>query len=397
MSEEILKKYNERSKHIQNTLDCLNEEQLAKVKAVYKKLIPLLTENKPIESISTSTEGFGEIDEARKNSKKDPEYYTLLKDKYPNDSFTPEFINSQNYGFRDVFSDTCLNDTPDSLLLRFLRARKWDVNASFEMIEKLLIWRAQNRINELVWYGESHLNYRYLKSGLGYLNGVDKLGNPILYIPVRAFISNNQSTKEALKNTVYVMENARLFLSPQVERVSIIVDTADMGLKNFEMDFFKMFLKFLSDYYPESLELIVIYSSAWVFKGIWNMVKGLLDPVVASKIYFSKNKEDLLNFFDQDQLLEEYGGTNRNKFNYIPPTPNENAKMYDFSNTEKLKAQLSDLVDQFISSTSDWSENSSNNDLTKQRNSIIQKLHQTGLEYDSCVRSKNLYHRKNVL
>lgn len=48
-------------------------------------------------------------------------------------------------------------DNPDATLLRFLRARKWDFDASYNMLMNTLRWRLEMRTNEIVSLGESGL------------------------------------------------------------------------------------------------------------------------------------------------------------------------------------------------------------------------------------------------
>ncbi|OLY85558.1 CRAL-TRIO domain-containing protein [Smittium mucronatum] len=398
MTAELIKKYSKKVKDVQNSLDTISKEQLEKLMALYALMIPLLKENKPIEKVISSSEGFGDIEIIPDIGKKDPGFYTLVKDICSKGDYVPDFPEIPKYGFKDSFVDFALNDAPDSILLRFLRARKWNVHDAFNMLKKAIIWRGQNRLNELAWYGELHLNHRLLSSGLGYISGTERLDNPVLYLRVKNYISDHQTIKETLKYTVFVMETARTFLKPEVEKVGIIIDTRDMGLKNFDMEYFKLFLKFLSDYYPESLELVLIYSSSWVFKSIWALIKNLLDPVVASKIYFSKDNADLLHFVDSDQLLADYGGKSTYKYHYVPPTLEENKLMFEPEKVESSRVALVQETDHFIEVSSKWVLPNQHNDkdICAERQESVQKMRELGIEYDSRHRARNFYHRTNA-
>ena len=68
----------------------------------------------------------------------------------------------------------------------------------------------------------------------------------------------------------------------------------------------KFMIKCFEANYPESLGVVLIHKAPWIFSGeyspkivnqicllthflgIWNVIKGWLDPVVADKIHFTK-------------------------------------------------------------------------------------------------------------
>jgi hypothetical protein len=84
-------------------------------------------------------------------------------------------------------------DNPDALLLRFLRARKWDVDAAFTMLSSALRWRLEERVDEIVRLGEAGLRDELermdpgaakkwldqFESGKSFLGGPDQGGRPV--------------------------------------------------------------------------------------------------------------------------------------------------------------------------------------------------------------------------
>lgn len=70
---------------------------------------------------------------------------------------------------REAFWGMVATDNPDSTILRFLRARKWDLDAAFDMLTNTLRWRLEMRINEIVSLGETGLieELDRLKEGMG--------------------------------------------------------------------------------------------------------------------------------------------------------------------------------------------------------------------------------------
>lgn len=75
---------------------------------------------------------------------------------------------------------------------------------------------------------------------------------------------------------------------------------------------FKQQLAIDACHYPETLRLHFFVNAPAVFKPLWRMIRGWLDPVTAAKIHVlgSDFAPALLEHIDPDQLPREYGGTN---------------------------------------------------------------------------------------
>ena len=125
---------------------------------------------------------------------------------------------------------------PDSLALRFLRARKWNVSKAFEMFILAITWRHKEiGVDEKVLpYGESHEAERcrsenaaeqkkgddFMKQfrlGKHFAHGRDALGRPIGMVRVRLHQPGTQSEEQLERFIVHVLETTRLVLIPPVE------------------------------------------------------------------------------------------------------------------------------------------------------------------------------------
>lgn len=136
--------------------------------------------------------------------------------------------------------DTCWEmmkaDHPDSLLLRFLRARKWDVNRAMAMLISTINWRReQMRVDQDILprgEGQALIDSKssdpavrkeandflvQLRMGKTFIHGADKDGRPITYVRVRLHRGGEQSEKSMERLTVSTIETARLTLMPPVE------------------------------------------------------------------------------------------------------------------------------------------------------------------------------------
>ncbi|PVU97694.1 hypothetical protein BB561_000387 [Smittium simulii] len=71
-------------------------------------------------------------------------------------------------------------DIPDTLVLRFLRARKWNVDKALEMLLSSVKWRHLEKVEEIIYYGEILNEASLMYKGTSYIHGLDKLKYPIV-------------------------------------------------------------------------------------------------------------------------------------------------------------------------------------------------------------------------
>ena len=137
---------------------------------------------------------------------------------------------------RKAFWSMVKHDHPDGLLLRFLRARKWDVEKALIMLISTMHWRSQEMQvdDDIMKNGEgvalaATLSsdpsikkegddfLQQLRMGKSYLHGSDKDGRPMCFVRVRLHKQGEQSEASVERITVHVIETARLLLSPPVD------------------------------------------------------------------------------------------------------------------------------------------------------------------------------------
>lgn len=144
-------------------------------------------------------------------------------------SLSPEEI-------KEAFWNMTKHDHPDAILLRFLRARKWDVHAAQIMALSTLHWRLKDMHvdDDIVIRGEGHALKQaqsenpaekkegedflaQLRIGKSFVHGLDKDGRPCCYVRVRLHHGGEQSEKSLERFTVYTIETTRMMLRPPVD------------------------------------------------------------------------------------------------------------------------------------------------------------------------------------
>ncbi len=128
------------------------------------------------------------------------------------------------------------HDHPDALVLRFLRARKWDVDGALVMLVSTMHWRAveMHVDDDIMKNGEAaaveaengsdpkakklgHDFLAQIRMGKSFLHGVDKDGRPICLVRVRLHHQGEQAEESLERYTVYIIETARMVLTPPVD------------------------------------------------------------------------------------------------------------------------------------------------------------------------------------
>ncbi|KAJ2226669.1 phosphatidylinositol transfer protein csr1 [Coemansia sp. RSA 485] len=294
-------------------------------------------------------------------------------------------------------------DHPDVLMLRFLRARKWDVEKAYRMAIAALKWRMQENVEEIIWYGDIYNDASLMWKGVSYAHGKDKLGQPIIWSGSCLHHQKDQSYPQLKRYLIWMMETLRQLLTPPIERVCLIMDLTDHSNANMDWPFVKTFLKFLEAYYPECLGICIVYNGPWWFSGVWKLISPLLDPVVASKVQFAQKPEGLLKFIDEKQLLQSRGGKNAYKFSYVKPDPEENKLMFDAEGRAAASKKLEDLQAQFIQATIDWTDAKEAGDDEKfaealsRRMELSDQVKAAAQEKDKYTRARHFYTRTGIL
>lgn len=218
-------------------------------------------------------------------------------------------------------------EDPDANLLRFLRARKWDLEAAKSMLLNTLKWRAEQGVCDVMYHGEACIPKALLESEKIIFHGRDREGRLVIYTKGRLHHQSDQAFEDQVRQTLYFMEIGRKLLAnvdvsvPEednknvAETVTLVFDMTNSGYANFDLAAIKFLINCFQSHYPESLGLCLIVNAPWVFNAFWTLIKPCLDPVVAAKIQFIQHT-DLSRFIDNKVLLKEYGGDNEYQYDY---------------------------------------------------------------------------------
>ncbi|CEO58702.1 hypothetical protein PMG11_03408 [Penicillium brasilianum] len=316
---------------------------------------------------------------------------------------------------------------PDSLLLRFLRARKWDVGKGFTMMVTNILWRKEVQVDDdILPKGELYALKQsrdekltakqkkegrdfieQLKTGKSFLHGFDRQGRPVNYVRVKIHKPGAQSEEALERYIVHIIETTRLIVVPPIETGTIVFDMTGFSLSNMEYQPVKFIIKCFEANYPESLGLLLIHNAPWIFSGIWRLIHGWMDPVVASKVHFTRSVNDLDKFISRDQIPRELAGDEEWEYKYIQPEDNENEIMQDTATRDSLMYERMMIGLRMLAATAAWisatdysggpEDKSKVEELKIRRNGIIEEFKQNYWKLDPYIRARALIDRAGVL
>lgn len=173
-------------------------------------------------------------------------------DKYgQNKQFLETLANTSPETIRATIWAMVKHDHPDALALRFLRARKWDVNKALVMMVSTMNWRATEMHvdDEIMKNGEAAMVeliksddpkkkelgedfMAQIRMGKSFLHGLDNKGRPICVVRVRCHHQGEQCEESLERYTVYLIETARMVLRPPVDTATVLFDMTGFSMAN---------------------------------------------------------------------------------------------------------------------------------------------------------------------
>ncbi|KAH6570914.1 hypothetical protein BASA50_001255 [Batrachochytrium salamandrivorans] len=213
----------------------------------------------------------------------------------------------------------------DALLLRFLRARKYDLPKTKRMFLDCEQWRISFGVNDIIesfsYTEAAEVDQVYPR----FYHKTDKLGRPVYIERLHTFdvkrLFEVTDQDRVLKKHVREYEKLVRYRLPAcsdkrgilLEQGCSIIDLKNVPLSSFNQ--VRKILQSLSaiaqNYYPETLGRMFIINAPTLFTTIWAIIRTMLDENTVSKISVigSGYQKALLEDIDPENLPEFFGGT----------------------------------------------------------------------------------------
>lgn len=168
-------------------------------------------------------------------------------------------------------------------ILRFLRATKWDANASIKRLEDTLKWR-----REFGFYDKltpEHVEPEGL-TGKEVVFGFDTGRRPGLYMfPSR---QNTEESERQVHYATFMLERTLDLTGPGVENVALFINFRDRS-KAPSWNMSRTVLSILQNHYPERLGKAYLINIPFLLNAFFKFIMPLVDPVTREKVKFNPN------------------------------------------------------------------------------------------------------------
>ncbi|ELW66536.1 RING finger protein 215 [Tupaia chinensis] len=258
--------------------------------------------------------------------------------------------------FRENVQDVlpALPNPDDYFLLRWLRARNFDLQKSEAMLRKYMEFRKTMDIDHILDWQPPEVIQKYMPGGLC---GYDRDGCPVWYDIIGPLdpkgllfsVTKQDLLKTKMRDCERILHECDLqterlgkkietivmifdceglglkhFWKPlvevyqelgkKIETIVMIFDCEGLGLKHFWkplVEVYQEFFGLLEENYPETLKFMLIVKATKLFPVGYNLMKPFLSEDTRRKIVVLGNnwKEGLLKLISPEELPAQFGGT----------------------------------------------------------------------------------------
>jgi hypothetical protein len=187
--------------------------------------------------------------------------------------------NKSPENFNRSLWEAFLADHPDTTILRFLRARDFDVVKAVDMFVSSINWREERQIQRTIIAGGESVALKtsltadeeafmaQYRSGKSYVRGTDKDDHPVYVIRVKLHDPHKQTAEAMETYVLHNIETLRMMAREPNDKVCLIFDLSGFGLRNMDFHVVKFLIEVLETRYPETLGVVLVHNAPFVFWG----------------------------------------------------------------------------------------------------------------------------------
>jgi len=214
----------------------------------------------------------------------------------------------EKVGKENIFESDVVKVTEDKYLERVWRqvsaSSGNQVDNAVKYLVSLLKWRKEMNVTEDS-SKEENVSKAILERGSVFVRNRDVDGCRLFVLGLRNHVKGEFQMDDLKKVLVFFFE--RFEQEEAGKQVTIIFDCRDAGLKNIDLDFMRVFIKTLENYYPDIVNQILVLSMPWLLNAAFKLVKAMMGSAAVSKIH-EVDVKGLAKYVDESNRLAEWDG-----------------------------------------------------------------------------------------
>lgn len=213
----------------------------------------------------------------------------------------------------------------DACLLRFLRARDFNIEKAREMLSHSLIWRKKNQIDKIM--NEYQINQVVKDYFPGGWHHQDKEGRPLYLLRLGQMdvkgLVKSVGEEGLLKHTLHICEEglrlteeATASQGQPITNWTLLVDLEGLNMRHLWRPGIRTLLKIIEIVeanYPETMSRVLIIRAPRVFPILWTLVSTFIDDNTRSKFLFYGGNDyqgpgGLVDYMPKENIPDFLGG-----------------------------------------------------------------------------------------
>ncbi|VDK47223.1 unnamed protein product [Anisakis simplex] len=225
------------------------------------------------------------------------------------------------YGLRNSHKGKLPNDAH---LLRFLRAREFDVARASEMIQKSLLWRKQYNVDRILLEFEPPAVLKQFFPGCWH--HCDKKGRPLFVLRLGQLdmkgLLRAVGLETIVKYTLSIIEQGLIKTTEATKKLGVpisswtlLVDLEGLSMRHLWRPGIQALLRIIEiaeAHYPETMGLVLIARAPRVFPVLWTLISPFIDENTRKKFMINSSESvfnELSKYIDEQYLPDFLGGS----------------------------------------------------------------------------------------